>query len=266
MKNFIKNILAATALVLLFSNCEAVIDVDLNSADPQTVIEGIVTDQPGHYQVSITKTINFDQPNDYPSVAGAFVTIADDAGLLDTLAEVSPGIYQTNRLAQGIPGRTYTLHVEAGGKEYNAMSTMPLPVPFDTLVTEQTVFAGELTTNLVPAFKDPLGLGNYYNFVVTKNGVRNTEIFALDDALSDGQTVTRPLFSQDLELKTGETGSVEMYCIDYLEYKYLLSLQLISGGDPGGGSTPANPDNNFGNACLGHFSAQPVQQRTIVVQ
>jgi hypothetical protein len=56
-----------------------------------------------------------------------------------------------------------------------------------------------------------------------------------------------------------------MFCLDETEYRYLLSLQLIAGNNPGGGSTPGNPENNFGGSCLGHFAAKTIQTKALVV-
>src|SRR5579859_674649 len=83
--------------------CKKVIQVDLNNAAPQIVIEGEITNHPGPYQVKITKTVNFSATNVYPPVTGATVIIKDSGtGVMETLRESAPGVYITNIL-QGIP-------------------------------------------------------------------------------------------------------------------------------------------------------------------
>lgn len=261
----LKNMLAGVLLALFFSNCQDVVDIELDAAEQQLVVEGAITDQPGKHQVRITKTVPFDEPNKFPAVSGAFVTIGDNTGLIDTLRETTPGMYETQRLKQGVYGRTYTLRVAVEGKQYTATSTMPGRVPFEALSIGSTNFGGNTNLNLVPEFTDPAGLGNYYNFAIIKNGRRQPEIYTLNDELSDGRRITRPLLNQNLDLKSGDTCSVEMYCLDPVIFKYMLTLQLTSGNGPGGGATPANPDNNFGNACLGYFSAHPLQTQTMMI-
>ena len=258
----LKNILAGGLLALFFASCQDVVDLDLDAADQQIVIEGILTDQLGKHWVQITKSVPFDEPSQYPAVTGALVTIADDVELLDTLLESSPGVYETQKLTQGIAGRIYTLRVVAEGKTFTAHSTMPAAVPFDNLVTKAD-FGGDFS--LVTEFLDPVGLGNFYNFSVLVNGKRSSSIFTLNDELIDGNLVKHDLFEPDLELLTGDSVTVEMFCLDRIEYKYLLTLELTLGGGPIGGSTPSNPDNNFGGACLGHFSAQTVQAKSVVI-
>lgn len=261
----IKNILLGLVIALTFSNCQDVIDINLDSVEPQLVIEANLTDQPGKQQVRITKTVPFDQPNKFPAISGAFVTIGDNTGLLDTLQQTAPGMYETKRLKQGISGRTYTLRATVEGKQYTAVSTMPKAVKFEDLTTSISNFGGNTSPNLVPEFTDPVGLGNFYNFAIIKNGERQSDIYVLDDQLVDGRRITLPLLNPNLKLKTGDVCTVEMYCLDPVIFKYFLSLQLTSGNGPGGGTTPANPDNNFGNACLGYFSAHPVQSRTVTI-
>lgn len=258
----LKNILAGGLLALFFASCQDVVDLDLDAADQQIVIEGILTDQPGKHRVQIVQSVPFDQPNQFPPVSGALVTIADDAGLLDTLPENTPGVYETQKLTQGIAGRTYTLRVVAEGKTFTARSTMPAAVPFDNLRAEAD-FGGDFS--LVTEFQDPAGLGNFYNFSVQVNGERKPNIFTLNDELTDGNFVKRALFEPDLELLSGDSVTVEMFCLDPIEYKYLLTLELTLGGGPIGGSTPSNPDNNFSGACLGHFSAQTVRVKSVII-
>ncbi len=93
-------------------SCEKVIDIDLKNSEPQIVIDGTVNDRPGPYTVKISKTGDYYKPSSFPAVAGADVTISDNAGNTETLSEVTDGIYQTLYI-QGIPSRTYTLKVIA---------------------------------------------------------------------------------------------------------------------------------------------------------
>ena len=74
-------------LFALFS-CTKVVNINLNSANPNIVIEGIVGDAPGPYQVNITQTVNFSDPNVFPPVTGATVKITDSTtGITDSLKE-----------------------------------------------------------------------------------------------------------------------------------------------------------------------------------
>ena len=67
-------------LTALYS-CKKVVQIDLNSANPQIVIVGEITDTTGPYGVYITKTVNFSDSNSYPHVSGATVQITFSAGI-----------------------------------------------------------------------------------------------------------------------------------------------------------------------------------------
>jgi Domain of unknown function (DUF4249) len=257
----------AVLCALFIASCEKVIEIDLNTSAPKIVIQGRVTDQTEPFQVTIYKTVNFDQPNDYPAVTGASVRISDGTQTFELL-EIEPGVYQTPTAQAGQPGRTYTLRVAAEGQVFEAQSAMPMLVAFEKLQQENGVMpGGGIARQVVPVFTDPLGFGNYYRFVQWTNGQRWPNIFVLDDRNSDGLRITRPLFAPtgDLENAVGDTVVVEMQTIDRLVYKYFYALDA-SGGNGPNASVPGNPDNNFSGGALGYFSACTVQKRQMVIQ
>ena len=255
-----------TPALLLFScNKEEVIQLDLSSAPVQYVIEGNITDENSPFSVRITQTLNFGQSNDFPAVIGAFVIISDNAGHKDTLTEKLPGWYETRDAKSGVYGQTYTLQVWINGSLFTAKSTMPMVVPFDDLRAINLPFGGENTLVITPIFKDPTGLGNNYQFIQSNNGIRQPNIFVLDDRNNDGAQISSLLIGPDLETKIGDTITVEMRNIDRAIYKYFIALDASNGNGPNA-SVPANPDNNFEGACLGYFSAHTVQRRTLIVE
>ncbi len=144
MKYFSKYYFILAVLVLLLSSCdqEEIIEIDLSDVPAQFVIEGSVTDEAAPYTVRITRTVNFDQPNDFPAVSGAVVIISDNAGQMDTLFEIKPGVYETVDVFPGVSGRTYTLQVWVEGRHFVANSTMPDLVPFEDLKTIRLPFGG----------------------------------------------------------------------------------------------------------------------------
>ena len=119
----------AAALGAASVSCQKVVSIDLNNANPQMVAEAIVTDGPGPYTVTLTKSGDYFSPSLYfPPVTHAFVTIADNLGVTDTLKETSAGTYRTSVL-HGSQGKSYALRIVAEGKEYDAVSTMPAQGP-----------------------------------------------------------------------------------------------------------------------------------------
>src|SRR6266702_670947 len=95
-------------IIYLFVSVSCVDPYLLSSSQYQEaiVIEGMITDQPGPYEVKISKTtpIN-DQSGDFILVTGATVIIHDDIGNTEVLDEKSSGSYYTKTF-QGIIGRS----------------------------------------------------------------------------------------------------------------------------------------------------------------
>ncbi len=252
-------IAAAIGMAIILASCEKVINVDLKSATPKIVIEGIVNNS-DPAKVVISKSVSFSNTSTYPAVTGATVNISDNAGNTYTLAETVAGTY-TNALLVGVPGSTYTLAVTAEGKNYTASCTMQPPVNMDTLYQETlTVTAKSIIATA--EFTDPAGFGNSYHFVETVNGKRNKTIFVVDDLFQDGGLISYQLFDEDLKLKAGDVVQVEMQCIDRVVFRYLRGIQDLQFNN----TVPANPDNNISNNALGYFSAHTAQKKTIVIR
>lgn len=252
--------------LLAAPGCKKVIQVNLNNAAPQIVIEGEITNLPGPYQVQITKSVNFSASNIFPPVIGASVQITDSTtGQVVILNESDSGIYTTTAL-QGTPRHTYNLQVIIGSEKYTATSTMPLPVVLDSVTfTQNADFNNKLDINAVMNFQDPPGLGNYYQFVEDVNRRLIPDIFVFEDRLSDGKYIQEPLFNDSSYLQIGDTLTVKMYCIDKATYDYFNTLINVAGNNNFQTATPANPITNISNGALGYFSAHTTTQRRLVI-
>jgi hypothetical protein len=262
MKKFSRYIILI-GVAIVIASCQKVINIDLNSASPAIVITGNLNDQPGPYIVTLSQTVNFSQPNTFPAISGAFVSIADNTGTVDTLYETSTaGTYNTKKI-MGVQGRTYTLKVVANGQTYTSVSTMPQVVNFDTLVVVQRIggFRGGNDTSYTPevVFQDPASVTNYYRFIETVNDTLLTNINALDDSYFNGKYIAYPIRHR---LNAGDSAKIEMQCIDKGTYQYLTTLGEASGST---NVTPANPVSNISNNALGYFSAHTSRVRAVKV-
>jgi hypothetical protein len=258
-------------LMIGVSACQKVINVNLRNVSPQIVIDGSIVNQSGPFSILITQTVNYDQDNIFPFVNGAQVNISDNAGNSENLQPSTPGSYVTSTLT-GVPGRAYTLMVNAFGKNYSATSVMPNPVPIDTIIIDTTGVGGfgggfgpahAKSKTVKVLFHDPAGVSNYYRFVETVNNIPKTNIFIVSDNLQDGIQITRNL-SRDTTILHGDSVAVQLYSIDKNVYEYYRTLNLIIQG--GGGfqtSTPGNPTTNLNNNALGYFSACSVTRKAI---
>lgn len=251
-----------------FYACVETIDIDLNSAAPRLVVEGIVNNGPGPYYVRLSKTVNFDEPNDFPPVSGALVIISDDAGNADTLTELSsfPGLYESHTLL-GTPGRTYYLEITAENQLYTSRSEMPAAIPLDTLSYYSTNSVNGANILVVPVYQDIAGETDYYRFVEYVNGWKRNKIFLKNDNGYDGVINQRPLFAVGNKIEPGDTVMVEMQHISQDVYAYFHGLSQQGSSSLNQSATPSNPPSNIdGENVIGYFSAFSVDYCTVIVQ
>lgn len=261
----LKYISVALAILFLLS-CKKVIDVNIKNAPSELVITGEVNNQAGPYIVSISKSVSYASENSFPPVSGAVVMITGN-GITDSLMEISPGNYAT-RFLVGTPGKEYSLNVTVGGQTFMASSTMPQPVPLDSIGL--SVGRNDHIINAVVYFQDPPGIANYYQFIEYNdrrpiaNGRGN---FVFDDRLSDGRYIIHNLGNDSSNFKMGDTVSIKMKCLDQYVYAYWNQFAQVSGNNRGGFSTPtpANPVSNISGGVLGYFSANTTQTKSIVL-
>jgi hypothetical protein len=251
-------------ILLLLTACQKVVNLNLDKAPPQLVIEGNVTDGADPDTVRILRSVNFYADNSFPAVSGASVNISDNTGVTDRLTESSPGIYITHTL-KGAPGNTYKLSVTLNDTTYTATSTMPQPVNLDSITfTTTSVFRkGRITA--IANFQDPPGIKNYYRFETWINGAPFTKNFFLfDDRLSDGRYIQWNLRMDSAYLSQGDIVRVNMYCVDENDYNYFFQLDRSTGGGTfNTNASPANPATNLSNGAYGYFSAHTVRSRTV---
>jgi hypothetical protein len=254
---------------LLFQGCEKVIHVDLNSSSPQIIIEGNISDQDGPYFVKLSKSVNFDESNSFPTVSGAQIKLSDDSGGSEILVETEPGLYSTVNFPKGIPGHQYSLEVTIDGVEYKATSYMPFPVGIDSLTNETRSF-GRTSTYLINVYlSDPAGQSNYYRFAEYRRGAYIPIIFVSDDRLTNGKAINYGLDNGDddnKKLNLGDTITVAIENIDKNVYEYFYTLSLIAGNSGNESAAPANPTSNISNNALGYFCAKSVLSKSIVIR
>ena len=261
------NYIVLIGLVLTAASCQKVININLNSSAPQYVVEGNVTDSLGSFSVKISRSVNFDQDNEFPAVSGAIVTITDKtANQIYTLSETASGYYQTTGLAiAGIGGHTYELYISTGNKILTATATMPVSIPLDSLYTQISGFR-KGSISIVPVYTDPVALGNFYRFVLTKNDTISDAIYVRNDKLVNGQIIKQPLNGGGgggSKISPGDIVTVEMECIDSMIYQFYYTLGQSRNANS---ATPTNPVSNIkGGQALGYFGAHTTSTQSLIV-
>ena len=93
--------------------CTEPYEHEVKDFEHMLVVQGMITDEPGPYQVKLNRTIPLaeEHPEEYFET-GAVVTISDNQGNFETLTEKNPGIYETDPNGlQGTIGHEYILTI-----------------------------------------------------------------------------------------------------------------------------------------------------------
>ncbi len=261
--------LSILLMVLVVSSCEKVIQVNLDEASNLVVIEGIITEGRVPQVVKLSRSVSITESSLFPAVQGAVVKVSDDFGNTFTLIEsqTQPGTYTSTFRARA--ERIYVLNVVADGQTYTAQSKMPNPVVMDSLSVREFSFGGDLSKQVQAHYKDPIFDANNYRFVLFVHGKQASSIYADNDRFTNGNFVKNLLFHDDDtdgNLKSGDTATVLMQCIDSAVFTYWYTLAQQSMNGPGGGTAPGNPPSNISNGALGYFSAQTQSSLSVTIE
>lgn len=129
--------------IILFFGCKEEFPVVSKSNEHTLVIEGGITNNPGPYSVRLSLTSPIEQPFEVQKIPylGCKVTISDDKGNSELLAESGPGIYRSAEGGiQGQVGNEYRVTVvTSDGTEYETgFQRMEEGVGIDSLYAELT--------------------------------------------------------------------------------------------------------------------------------
>lgn len=261
----------ALVSISVFTSCEKVIDLNLNTAEKKYVIEANLTNKAGGCVVLLSQTKDFDEDNTFPGISGATITITTNGTTVTPLTETgTPGQYTAPALT-ATAGSNYELKITVGGETFTATSRMAQPVLIDTIYAKDETLFGETRKIVTVVHPDPVGLGNNYRYIQYFNGNKISGILIRNDDYSDGKTTESSLFyfsddeDEDApELKSGDQVRVEMLSITPEIYKYWFSLDRSSTGGSGQ-ATPANPVTNIKGGALGYFSVHGIDTKMMIV-
>lgn len=268
MKRYIYPLLLACVSAWIFSSCQDVIDVNLNSVEPQLVIEGSV--RMGNYaEVLITKTKDFDASNVYDPVTDARVVVSDSSGNSETLQADASGRFVASTII-GEERKTYYLSVMYNEKEYTSVTYMPPRVEIDS-ITIWKMALRDIPDPMVH-FVDPVGAENqYYRYVLSINGEIPSSMYQLENRLIstefvDGSIIRQVIFIEyenngisDDPIRQGDVVGVEMQCIDKGVYTFFETLDNVR-------YSSANPTSNIKGGALGYFGAYSFTYKDIVME
>lgn len=263
-------------LVLGFSSCEEVIDVNLDTAAPRLVIDAALQWQKGTdgatQKIKLSTTTGyFDQV--IPKVSGATVFVTNDAGVVFDFFETVPnsGEYICNNFVP-VLNSAYTLTVVQEGITYRATETLMPVNPIDKI--EQRNDGGFAGDNVeIKFFYTDNGLtDDFYLFRAKLSTYQIPEYGVSRDEFYQGNQIFG-LYSNE-DIKSGDTLDITLTGISegYFNYlQVLLSIAGSAGGSPFQ-SPPATVRGNIINTVdeknyvLGFFSVSETDHVNYLVE
>jgi hypothetical protein len=264
-----------------FWGCEKIIDLDLPTGYKRLVVEGVITDRPGPYVISLTKTRDYSLIHSDTVLyeKGAQVVIKDDAGNTALLKETKPGYYQTDSNdIRGIIGRIYTLSiVTKDGKTYVSKPELLKAVPeIDSIFYEvdesNTDEEGNPADYIYVSFQDPPGERNYYQWHHFLDGKFYSNLDFISDKFFNGKYVTGFRISNG-NIPSSFLFKTQQRSLSKEAFEFWTLVKGVT-EDTGGpyDPPPAPVIGNVSNVndpkdyALGFFGASAVTEATIVVK
>jgi hypothetical protein len=279
--NFMRKIVWALSLVstVVITACTEDITITLDETYTRLAVEGNISTDTTHHYVTLKKSSDYFYNKLPEPVNNATVYIDDDDGneFLLTRVDSVPGLYQTAANVYGVPGRTYTLHIDSvdlnndGNKQsFTASSYLKAATDIDSIKVQYKdkewdvkLYANE------PSGKD------YYVFKVYKNDTLVSDTISewavTDDALFDGQyTWGVSIYALSSEktseiVRKGDQITLEMLEVTEDYYLHIIDVFYnISPTIPIFSPPQANVRTNLSEGAVGYFAAYDVKRKSVI--
>lgn len=222
-------------IVTLFTSCEDVVDIDLNSTDPRLVIEASINWEKGtlgnEQKIKLTLTAPYYDVEITPA-NGANVTVVDsNNNIYNFIEDGITGIYRNSTFTP-ILNETYTLTINYQSEVYTATEILVPVVAIDYIEQEdEGGFLGD-EIELKAYYTDPGNEENYYFFEFLNTNITNIpDLEVYDDEFSDGNQIFGFYSHKDIEV--GDLVAINIYGTSERFYNYMSILIEQSGENNG---------------------------------
>ena len=234
--------------VLLFSNCEQVVNIDVPTIEPKLIIDAsfevLFNESPIKANVVVKLKLSTDYFDDtIPTVSDAIVFLTNTAdNAVINFSDVNLNGNFTP-IINFIPKNAieYELTVIYKSEIYKGNATKVKSTKIDSAIQgDETLFSGK-EIEVKVAFKDNVDNENYYLFNFTNN-----LFLPLEDRFFNGTNYNFSFFYQEEEIEVPTNVTVTMSGItkDYFTYFRILQNQS---GTSGGGPFQSVPSSLLGN-------------------
>ena len=235
-------------IILLFSNCEKVVDIDVPTIEPKLIIDASFEVLFNASPVTANVVVKLKLSTDYfdetiPTVSNAivFLTNTTDSSIINFSDVNLNGNFTP--IINFIPKDAieYELTVIYKSETYKGRATKVKSTQIDNAMQgDETLFSGK-EIEIKVAFKDNINTENYYLFNFTNN-----LFLPLEDRFFNGTNYNFSFFYQEDEIEVPTNVNITMSGItkDYFTYFRILQNQS---GTTGGGPFQSVPSSLLGN-------------------
>lgn len=252
--------------VALFSGCEKVVDVEVENADENIVIDASYNATDEIVRVKITRSIALFGGQDFEPVNGAVIEVVTPGDEVFILDELGDGLYEYSELTP-VYNKSYVMKAVVDGMDFEATALLPNVVPLDSLSQEfqEASLFGDEGYVVYMNLTDPGG-ENFYRANREVNGDTLSDLedqFLFDNMFSEGNSQRVPFFGS--RYKVGDTINVSLQSYSEAVFRYYSDLFDLA-FDSGESAAPANPRTNWNNGALGVFNVFGYDKKTIVIK
>lgn len=243
-----KTYIISVLILLFFTNCEKVVDIDVPSIKPKLVIDASFEVNFDENPITANTVVKLRLSADYfeetiPTVTNAtvFLTNLTNNSVINFLDADADGNYEP--ISNFIPEDNieYQLTVVYENETYNGVATKIKSTPITNVVQgDKTLFSGE-EIELKISFSDNVATQNYYLF--------NIDIYnfiTIEDRFFNGTAYNFSYFYEDENIEFPKNIAVKFAGITKEYFNYFRILQNQS-GENGGGPFQSPPSSLLGN-------------------
>ena len=235
-------------LIVLFTNCEKVIDVDVPSIEPKLIIDAsfevLFDESPVVANTVVKLSLSADYFDDTipPATnASVFLTNLSDNTIINFTDENEDGNYEP--LISFIPADDveYELTIVYDNETYQGKATKVKSTPFTEIIQgDETLFSGE-EIELKISFTDNVDAENYYLF-----NIDTYNFITIEDRFFNGTDYNFSYFYEDENIEFPKNIDLKMSGMTKEYYTY-FEILVSQGGQAGGGPFQAIPSSLSGN-------------------
>jgi hypothetical protein len=264
-----KKLIYIFTLIILFSSCEEVIDLNVPSETPRLVIDASINWIKGtsgnNQQIKLTLTAPYFD-NSVPPANGAEIKVTDSNNNIFNFTEDGlSGIYKNSSFVP-VLNEIYYLTIIYNEEIYTASETLTSVASLEYVDQNNNGGFSGSETELKAFYTDPVNEENYYffEFISDIPVVPSLEVYK--DEFTNGNQMFG--FYTEEDLTTGDKVTIRNYGVSKDFYNYLFVL-LQQNSQEGGGPFETQPATVRGNCInqtnsknypLGYFRASEVDE------